>query len=408
MKNARIVIKGKTYSLARGKVARVYYSRKSPCGEEKPLRFWKKVAGKEKTSWHTFDELERINAVATEMNRSANVHGLRFAIPSRDEMTAVWHFREFAKKRRSAGETVPLFSNIVIAALARESEMDVTPKFSDAIADYIAEKRAAGEAGARYIRSTGQILRWFESELGDKKLGDVKIPEVEDAVAKGDFSPNTRRMYVAAIRGLFSWYYKHENAARKPIDRIINPLELLKIPSVKKTKEPEIISPKQLREYLEEVRTVRPKLLPAVIIQAFCGVRRAEALRLKWKDIRDGFVFLSCEITKTRITRVAPLPDCAVAWLAPFKKRDPESFIAYPQLQGADREDQVYNKTWKYISKGLPKNALRHSAATYLAQIYGNSKAADICGHDSRTAGVYYRAASTPEVAKAWFNVFPA
>ncbi|MCD8283742.1 MAG: hypothetical protein LUD52_03365, partial [Opitutae bacterium] len=51
--------------------------------------------------------------------------------------------------------------------------------------------------------------------------------------------------------------------------------------------------------------------------------------------------------------------------------------------------------------------ALRHSAASYLSALYGNAKAADICGHDVRTAGVYYRAATTPEIAQEWFSIYP-
>ncbi len=416
MKQGKIIarIDGKKITLVRGAVARVYYSKNSsPCGADKPLRLWRLIDGKQKSSWHPLDELDALNASAKKMNESARAHGEDFAIPSRDETNALRLYREFCEARKGTGEGIPTLSKIVSLALDRERVRNDTPRISEIAGQYIEEKRYFKNLSNSHLAMLDRIFKLFIEKTGDKKLADVSITEVQKILMETGQQTNSLRAYFSNLRALFMWYYKRENASRRPIDRLANPLEALEIPPIEKNAEPEIISPETLKRYLDLVRKNKPEMLPAVVLQAFCGVRRAEALRLKWKDLRNGQVFLTGAITKTKISRSAPIPPCAAAWLALVKKRDPECFIAFPKMTKANRETKAAAaKTNFDASCGLniPRNALRHSASTYLAldNDIGSARAAEICGHDERTAKVYYRNLSTQEVAKQWFSVLPS
>ena len=63
-----------------------------------------------------------------------------------------------------------------------------------------------------------------------------------------------------------------------------------------------------------------PGLVPFLAVSFFCGIRRAEALRLEWSaiDLHENFIKLPPAITKSRQGRHIDLSDNCRAWLAPY------------------------------------------------------------------------------------------
>jgi hypothetical protein len=63
-----------------------------------------------------------------------------------------------------------------------------------------------------------------------------------------------------------------------------------------------------------------PGLVPFLAVSFFCGIRRAEAMRLEWPaiDLHENFIKLPAAITKSRQGRHINLSDNCRAWLAPY------------------------------------------------------------------------------------------
>ena len=166
----------------------------------------------------------------------------------------------------------------------------------------------------------------------------------------------------------------------------------------------------------------------------FCGVRNAEMLRLRWKDLKDGEIHLSCTITKTKIARAVPIPQNLKAWLDayarergnipdeefifPFNDTPPHELEKLSPSARAARIDADYNTRSMTYARAIlatekrtgfkkPQNVFRHSAVSALAVIHGQNLAADYCGHSIRTQGVNYRGLMTKQTAQEYFAIFP-
>ena len=62
------------------------------------------------------------------------------------------------------------------------------------------------------------------------------------------------------------------------------------------------------------------ELVPLLAVSFFCGIRRAEALRLDWSaiDLHENFVKLPASITKTKQGRHIVISENCRAWLTPI------------------------------------------------------------------------------------------
>ncbi|MCD8283741.1 MAG: hypothetical protein LUD52_03360, partial [Opitutae bacterium] len=267
------------FSLEQGKIARIYYSHRLPCGPQKPLRFWRLVAGKEKSTWHSFSELPAINALAREMNETGERLGMRYAIPSHDEANALRIWREFCRARALEGTPFrKSLSTLLESTLFAENEMESTPPLSEAAEKYFAEKIRMESVTERHVSRSKRLVSFFTQELKDCRLSEVSQDAVETALdTKTGIGASSRRAYMQAIKSLFKWWFTRENSQRKITERLVNPLENLTLPKIRKTQDPEIITPDTLRKMLNLIAKSTPNLLAVCVVQAFCGVRLAEA-----------------------------------------------------------------------------------------------------------------------------------
>jgi integrase len=64
-------------------------------------------------------------------------------------------------------------------------------------------------------------------------------------------------------------------------------------------------------------------LLDSIVLCLFCGIRTEEVKKLKWEDIsfEKRLITISSEIAKKRSIRYVDIPDNALTWLKPLKKR---------------------------------------------------------------------------------------
>lgn len=394
-----ISVNGRKVNLVRGKAARVYFSEKTPVAG-KHFRFWRYVNFREKSTWHSAEEIDTIQRQARQINQAAERVGIDFAAPSNEEREAMIEWRRFKLKNMNFKRR---FVHVLQDALKREMERDFSPSFPEVAETFLEAKKERG-LSAYYEQTITTRIRFFCEKFKNAKMSEI-TPERVKSILPKNAAIKTRRHYIALVREVFSWHFVRFNAELPPAERKPNPLEYIELPAIEKNAEPEILSPDAGKAFFEIAKT-RPDCELALALCAFAGIRTIEAIRLKWKDVKDDEIFLSCAITKTKIARAVPIFD---AIRKRIRSRGKDNEFVFP-VDGEEKHRKDYfiaakNDIAKRAGITIPYNAFRHTAASALARVYGNSVAADICGHDARTAGVYYRTAMTKADAEAWLAI---
>jgi integrase len=303
---------------------------------------------------------------------------------------------------------------------------------ADAVADFTAGKADKSEA---YKRDLKGILDAFKAAVPTATTASVTTAEINDFLAGlHPVTANNRRRVLAVF---FSWCVGQGL-------RTDNPAEGAAMAKVTHGT-PEILTPEQLAAMIE---AAEDRILPAIVIGAFAGLRQAEIARLDWRnvDLAESVVTLDAGATKTNSRRAVRLPVAAVAWLTDVAKKSGPVFVAGPETRAAwdlarmaagfgpfktslMRVRQATAALAPGQRKALrpwPENALRHSAISYrlalsaeaaasafnvalgaVATVTGIEAVAYAAGNSPKIIRAHYDALGKPSAAAAWFSVSP-
>lgn len=157
-------------------------------------------------------------------------------------------------------------------------------------------------------------------------------------------------------------------------------------------------------EFETLLQAAPPRILPAVVIGGFCGLRTGEIQELEWSRINLIRKEILVETGfKTRHRRVASIPDAAVAWLAPFAKTSGRVVRHRSTSSLASAIQQLQKSVGIHPVSG----GLRRSAAPYLfALAESTTKTANELGIP---ASLIIKNLERPlhNNAKKWFAIFP-
>jgi integrase len=158
---------------------------------------------------------------------------------------------------------------------------------------------------------------------------------------------------------------------------------------------------------------------PVIALQAFAGLRSAEAMRLDWRDVKleRGHIELGADKSKTATRRLVPISANLAEWLAPHALKSGKVFrhshaYFYETQRNAAaateiKTDSKKNRTalaavdWKH-------NALRHSFISYrVADTADVPRVALESGNSPAMIFAHYRELVTADDAKKWFAIAP-
>lgn len=146
-------------------------------------------------------------------------------------------------------------------------------------------------------------------------------------------------------------------------------------------------------------------LLPAVAIQAFAGLRRAEVERLSWQeiDLAAGLIKVSADKAKTARSRFVKIQPNLAAWLAPCVCAS--GHVAPPNYRQRLEEARKAADIAEW-----PHNALRHGMASYHLAHFNNASALALeLGHtNSALIFAHYRQVVRPDEAARYWQIMPA
>ncbi len=279
--------------------------------------------------------------------------------------------------------TVAVLVDEVIAKKTTECGSEGRPASGDYLVDLKVRlgrfKKAFGDKPVATI-TTDEIKQWLNA-LKNEKTGK-------------SLSPLSRGNYARALGVAFSFAVEEKYAPSNPIKDIKKP--------VSSTGEIGILTIAQASRLLE---TATEEILPSIAVGLFAGLRQAEIERLDWSEIDfdSGLIEVSAKKAKTARRRFIPIQPNFREWLLPLRKLSgkvaPDSFRKH--------FDQARKAAG--IREAWPKNALRHSFASYHLAHFKNQNVLTLeMGHtDSDMIFRHYRELVRPKEAERYWNIRP-
>ena len=262
------------------------------------------------------------------------------------------------------------------------------------VTEFLTAKRNAGRK-ENYMKVQDYVLgNVFGGEFGQRKIHEITAPEIESWMNAKPWTMRTRLNYFSDIRNLFGF------AIRRGY-RPTNPITQLEKPIVTETS-PGILSIAQASALLNVCAQGAAQMLPAVAIGLFAGVRTEELDVLDWRhvDLRENNIHITPDNEKMREGRDVEILPTLRAWLLPVAR--PEGKLAPPKCYD-------YYLAKKAAAAGItdwPKNALRHSFASYHYAHFKNKPLTQaMLGHQSNSTTFdrkYKKRVAPSEAAKYW------
>ena len=246
-----------------------------------------------------------------------------------------------------------------------------------------------GWSDFRTLRS--RMSLFLGSGLVDRMVCDLTALELDDWLKSRRVSEVTRASDRVALGRFLNW-----SADRGWCDPLLD--KKLKAKRTAPAKSHEVLDLSELAALLDHAE---PELRAVLVLVAMCGVRTAEARRLRWGDdvrLADGVVIVSPEVAKVSQRRVIPIPEGARAWLATCEKPAGERvWSAGEDERSMDTRYQCLLRSCvKKLGLKWSQNALRRAALSYLRALeQDDGKAATLGGTSARMVSQRYASAVT-------------
>jgi integrase len=281
-----------------------------------------------------------------------------------------------------------------------------------ALRDEFVTAKKADRKSARYISDLKNRLAHVGETFDERPVATIESRELDDwlRTARGvngnAFSPLSRVNFRKVLRTAFEFAVSRGYARENAVVRTAEVKTDVTVPG--------ILTPREIAAFLG---AADPRIVPAIALAAFAGLRDAEIGRLTWDrvDLAGGHVKVDAAVAKTSSRRLVPISDNLRAWLAPYAQkagnvRGAES-VAYPLYRDARKTAVAALKQTGEAAPSLeewPHNALRHSFASYrMALVTNAAQVAEECGHSVQVMKTHYRELVTKAEAEAWFCVTP-
>ena len=338
-----------------------------------------------------FVKREEADAFADKRAVEIANHGARHSAIEDEERAVLIRFRTWAAQR----DDPPTLASLLERAITAYENARPPLTVAQAVDLRLEAARRRG-LSARHLGDLESRLERFSEEFGTQQLADLKSAAVEAWLHRLEVGPETWRNYAKVIGSVFALAVK-----RGLLDS--SPMRGLEKPKVVR-RAPDILTPSQLADLLT---AAAPSLRPLLVLQAFCGLRRAEAERLTWGHIHlaesPPYVELPGSVTKTSRRRICELQPCAVAWLKPLAGKA-QSTLGLTETVYRDRlreAAQAAGITWS-------NNVLRHSFGTYrLATTRNAALVAEEMGNSAGVVRTHYANIVSPAAAAEYWVTVP-
>jgi integrase len=265
---------------------------------------------------------------------------------------------------------------------------------SEAVTDFLEVKER--ESSPEYYDHLRHAL---EDQLAvaaaDMLLGDVTADHLRRLFDSLDYHPVTMRNKIAYLKAFFRWCVRERYLVEDPTAH-------LKAPKII-NEEVGILTPGQGRALMKAAAKIDRPFAARVALQAFAGLRAANAIRLEVEEIdfKARTILIPAAKFKTGKRHLIEAGELRNlwTWLDPVQGED----------WSITAKQYRYRLGKAYEAAGInpPKNALRHSFATYKCAVDGEAgKASYILGHGNpREIWQSYKGVASAEAGREWFRI---
>lgn len=298
--------------------------------------------------------------------------------------------RRAYERLADAGVSMSLDKAIEIALpLLKSSGRYITVEML--LADF-AEAKAASWRG-KTATNFRTVSRIFNEQFGSLMVADMTA-KMLNAWLESFGRPAYAAGLVRTMRPAFSWAVRQGVIPDSPFSK----LEPIRVPARQGI---DVFTPEEARRLMQ---TAPDDCKAAYAMLLFAGIRPVELTRLTWGAVRDGFIHLTPDVTKTAQVRNVEVEPNLAAWLASCGHHDSDERICPTNW------DRKNRKTRRSAELANRQDTARHSYATYhLAKYHDRTALEENMGHSAGSAMLmrHYRAAATPAQAEEYWGILP-
>jgi integrase len=336
----------------------------------KPNRdnFWRIVGfkdGKQKQFWYkTQEDAEK---AAADLNAEIAAYGTQVSLSSVDRLRAI----TAADRLQAYGKTIEDAVNFYIAHLDQLNASIPFSKLATLIRDEFKRRAANDEASSRHIETMSETLNKLESKFANRSVATIETKEIREWLLGLPLAAKTRNKHRGYARQIFSLAVDFGYLPTNPVLGIKKFRE--------RSTEDAKISIVSAQDTEKLFRAADPEVVPFLVLNFFCGIRRSTAERLDWSEvsIKQKHVIVPRYKGKNQKRYRVTVSGNALAWLKPYAKTQ-GSFLAI------SRAFQSHGKPSKRRTRELildaanttditlPDNAGRHTFISMHVAYYEN------------------------------------
>lgn len=247
----------------------------------------------------------------------------------------------------------------------------------------------SGNVRHRTMNGYIQVFNRLVSSFGNRSVSDITKDRITDLV-KG-LTPTARNNVLSRISPFLSFCVKEGWLTNNPCNQIRKAKKI--------TAPPHAFTPSETEYFLRLVEKDFSIVVPVFVLGFFAGLRPEEAMRVRPTDIKNGYIILGADKTKTSSTRIVKIRPNLKSWLDKF----PITEEPHPKIAQKAR--------LRYVELGgkWTQDIARHSYATYAYEESKDATAtASEMGHTSTAIFFkHYRAMAYEGSSKSYFNIYP-
>lgn len=364
--------------------------------------------------------VQSANEAVSQAASECESYGSSFGALSFDERHGIELVRAYQKECIGNGVAPMPFSEMLAIGLKQaRSVTSQAPLFPAVVQEYLDSlgdgKVTASHLSRQVSLSKNMCACWAAKRITGFTTDDVRA-FMKSIRGRGGDEPSPWTL--SANQGLLGAVFKYA-VKRKYIRKEENPMEDMDAVRTATLKEPEVLTNKQAKDILLLCASSPSwqDMLPSLVLGLLCGIRACERARLRWSDIRPGArdeIYLSRAITKTNLARVVPVSAALSEWMDYFAAQGfPMGSDDFIVRSARDTEKSRIQRQEAFIGMArkhglkMPKNVLRHTAASNLSVTQGRCATSDMLGHNERMLVKHYRRAMTREEAEELLNITP-
>lgn len=272
-------------------------------------------------------------------------------------------------------------------------------KLTELLDSFIQEKRNDNLREASIADASLKAGRFVDA-FPNALAYDLTREDIDGWLQSMDFTPATRKSYLRTLRNLFNFAVRNDY-------RVDDPTKGIRMPKLDKVNI-RVLRVDELHKLLATAKEyeldTKRSMVPYIALCALAGLRPEETQRCQWSDVhlRQKYVGITSQGSKTRVDRDVDMQDNLIAWLAPYQQQSGTIYFQRGQFDKIRRKAGLFGKdSWQ-------KDVMRHSFASYHYREFRNMN--DTCaqmGDNETTVRRHYISRVSKEQAKAFWKIRP-